>query len=229
MKELLEKVENLTVEDILEYILTSVFSDIVTPTTGNIKKLITIPNIIYAKKFIRMLQEGCKNEKDRKKLADYYDIGTPFYEARMEKLLECIDKIDSTAKMEYFSILHNARIYNVISEDLFERFYMIIRNFTPSELKYFYENYGKRIVYNNYIQIYIQYGLIKQRDNVHEEDETYYQYTNLGKKFYEYVFIKKDNSENVNKPISLSDLMDSDGNLMVAISDAEIDEICKIN
>ena len=192
-------------EDIQKYGGEGIWSLIQTLFTGdvfsgisagkNIKELIFhIPTANFWGKMQRFLLGTYRNFEEQVKMAEKFTSGNRKYEEFVYMMIETVDKMDSMAKINYFSNLTRMYLLNIVDENLFYKLRQILLTCNHIELSFVEQNgIESKLEYDIMIFSLKSIGLTEQ---VNTSNETYYKFTALAGALKTYAL----SDDNVSKP-----------------------------
>lgn len=160
----------------------------------NIKELIFhLPTANFWAKMQRFLLGTYRNFEEQVKMASKFDKDNEKYKEYVYMMIETVDKIDSMAKIDYFSNLTRVFLLEVIDEGLFYKFRQLLLTCNHIELSFIKQNDVKQH-FNYDIMIFSlkTIGLIEQ---VNTSNETYYQFSALAEALKTYALCGDDISK----------------------------------
>ena len=133
----------------------------------NIKELIFhLPTANFWGKMQKFLLGTYRNFEEQVKMATKFSEDNEKYKEYVCMMIETVDKIDSMAKINYFSNLTRMFLLNIIDEGLFYKLRQLLLNCTRIELAFMEQNdIEKHFEYNIMIFSLKTIGLAEQKDN----------------------------------------------------------------
>lgn len=166
----------------------------------NIKELIFhLPTANFWAKMQRFLLGTYRNFEEQVKMSSKFDEDNEKYKEYVYMMIETVDKIDSMAKIDYFSNLTRVYLLEVIDEGLFYKLRQLLLTCNHIELSFIKESNMEKHYKNDMMIFSLKtIGLIEQEDN----DE--YIFTNLAKSLKTYALSDDETSKPVVKYLELS-------------------------
>ena len=153
-----------------------------------------IPTAFFWSKMQQFLLGTYRSFEDQIKMAAKFSGDNDKYEeyvyTLIETIIETIDKIDTTEKVNYFSNITRAFLLDVIDEELFYKFRQLLMDCNKIELSYIKQADMKRHYKNDMMIFSLRIvGLMEQSDG----DD--YVFTNLAKEFKKYALSDDETSK----------------------------------
>lgn len=147
-------------------------------------------NCIFWSKMQQFLLGTYRSLEDQIKMAAKFSGDNDKYEEYVYTLIETIDKINTTEKVDYFSNITRAFLLDVIDEEFFYKFRQLLMDCNKIELSYIKQADMKRHYKNDMMIFSLRIvGLMEQGDG----DD--YVFTNLAKEFKKYALSDDETSK----------------------------------
>lgn len=162
-------------------------------------RLFHLPTRIFWGKMQHFLLGTFRDFSEQVKMAEKFNFDNEKYKEYVYMLLETVDKIDSTAKVDYFSNIVRAFILDIIDLNMFYKLRQILLNCTVSELDFVKDNQSSA-AFEYDIMIYS----LKEIGLVNKSNDNRYVFTDLAKALKTYALSGDDTPKSCIKYLELS-------------------------